>query len=107
MPLLSVLQFYEHNEMDKKNQRQYDPVHPIECVEAHLKKVVFKSYVGYENQLDFARFFVLNAKVLNKMELEGCYDDIDNMVTYLHDKLQVENRASRDAEFEFKSNSVG
>ncbi|CAM0947441.1 unnamed protein product [Alopecurus aequalis] len=98
--------FYEHNEMDKINEPQYDPLHPIECVETHLKKVVFKSYVGYENQLDFARFFVLNAKVLQKMEFEGCYDDINNMASFLNEKLQVENRASRDAEFEFKNNSV-
>ncbi|XP_037449866.1 F-box/LRR-repeat protein At3g03360-like [Triticum dicoccoides] len=59
----------------------YDPLHPIECLETHLKKVVFKSFFCYGKQLEFARFFVLNAKRM---------------------LLQVENRASRDARFEFR-----
>lgn len=98
---LSVI-FYIHHEKDKKNEPQYDPRRPIECLQTHLKKVVFKSYIGYEKQLDFARFFILNAKVLSKMEFEGHDRYINNTVTYQHKMLQVENRASRDAEFEFR-----
>ncbi|XP_047057016.1 putative F-box/LRR-repeat protein At3g49150 [Lolium rigidum] len=71
--------FHKHYEMDNKNEPQYDPLHPIECLQTHLKKVVFKSFVGNDKQIDFARFFVLNAKL-----------------------LQVENRASQDAWIEFK-----
>ncbi|XP_047078809.1 F-box/LRR-repeat protein At3g03360-like [Lolium rigidum] len=71
--------FYKHHEMDKKNEAWHDPLFPIECLKTYLRKVVLKSYVGYdEQQVGFARFFVLNAK--------------------------VENRASRDAQFEFRSN---
>ncbi|XP_047078807.1 putative F-box/LRR-repeat protein At5g02700 [Lolium rigidum] len=71
--------FYKHHEMDKKSEAWHDPLFPIECLQTYLRKVVFKSYVGYdEQQVGFARFFVLNAK--------------------------VENRASRDAQFEFRSN---
>uniref|UniRef100_A0ACD6ATU6 Uncharacterized protein n=1 Tax=Avena sativa TaxID=4498 RepID=A0ACD6ATU6_AVESA len=51
--------FHKHNEIEKKNDPQYDPQHPIECLQTHLKKVVFKSFVGYEKQLDFARFVSL------------------------------------------------
>jgi hypothetical protein len=47
--------------MDEKNEPQYDPLHPIECLHTHLKKVV----------VNFARFFALNAKVLDKIEFEG------------------------------------
>ncbi|XP_047078810.1 FBD-associated F-box protein At5g60610-like [Lolium rigidum] len=71
--------FHKHHEMDKKDEPQYDPLHPIECLQTHMKKVVFKSFVGNDKQIDFARFFVLNAKL-----------------------LQVENRASQDARIEFK-----
>uniref|UniRef100_A0ACD5Z2W8 Uncharacterized protein n=1 Tax=Avena sativa TaxID=4498 RepID=A0ACD5Z2W8_AVESA len=79
----------------------------IECLQSHLKKVVFKSYVGSEReQLDFAKFFVLNAKVLNKMEFEGYDDYMNDTLTFLPKVLQVENRASQDAEFEFKSSSI-
>uniref|UniRef100_A0ACD5TBZ0 Uncharacterized protein n=2 Tax=Avena sativa TaxID=4498 RepID=A0ACD5TBZ0_AVESA len=94
--------FHKHNEIEKKNDPQYDPQHPIECLQTHLKKVVFKSFVGYEKQLDFARFFVLNAKVLNKIEFEGYCDYNSESVAYQHKVLQVENRASRDAKVEFR-----
>ncbi|KAM0880610.1 hypothetical protein ACQ4PT_033450 [Festuca glaucescens] len=99
--------FYQHKLKEKKIESQYDQLLPIECLQTHLKKVVFKSYVGTERQqLDFAKFFVLNAKVLNKMEFEGYDDYIINTAACPHKILQVENRASRDAEFEFKSSSV-
>ncbi|XP_047076030.1 putative F-box/LRR-repeat protein At5g02700 [Lolium rigidum] len=101
--------FYQHKLKEKKIESQYDQLLPIECLQTHLKKVVFKSYVGTERQqLDFAKFFVLNAKVLNKMEFEGYDDYIISTAACPHKILQVENRASRDAEFEFefKSSSV-
>jgi hypothetical protein len=88
--------------MDKKDEPQYDPLHPIECLETHLKKVVFKSFVGNDKQIDFARFFVLNAKVLNKIEFEGYCHYNNQSVAYQHKLLQVENRASQDAWIEFK-----
>ena len=72
-------------------------------VQTHLKKVVFKSFLGYDHQVDFARFFVLNAKVLNKIEFEGPWDYRSEPVAYQHMLLQVENRASRNARFEFRS----
>jgi hypothetical protein len=105
MLLLSILQFYKHHEMDKKNEAWHDPLFPIECLQTYLRKVVFKSYVGYdEQQVGFARFFVLNARVLNKMEFEGYGDYNNESVARQRVLLQVENRASRDAQFEFRSN---
>ncbi|CAM0947455.1 unnamed protein product [Alopecurus aequalis] len=95
--------FDQYYEMDKESELQYDPLHPIECLQTHLKKVVFKSYEGYDQQVDFARFFVLNARVLSKMEFEGYGDCNNESVAYQHRLLQVENRASRDAKFEFRS----
>ncbi|VAI53979.1 unnamed protein product [Triticum turgidum subsp. durum] len=95
--------FQRHNEKDKKNDPQYDPLHPIECLQTHLKNVVFKSFVGYEKQVNFARFFVLHAKVLKKVEFE-VYGKCNTIsVAYHHTLLKVENRASRDAQFEFRS----
>uniref|UniRef100_A0ACD5TBZ6 Uncharacterized protein n=1 Tax=Avena sativa TaxID=4498 RepID=A0ACD5TBZ6_AVESA len=99
--------FYQHDDKDKKSEPHYDQLHPIECLQTRLKKVVFKSHVGSEReQLDFAKFFVLNAKVLNKMEFEGYDDYMNGTLTFLPKVLQLENRASQDAEFEFKSSSI-
>ncbi|KAF6990742.1 hypothetical protein CFC21_007904 [Triticum aestivum] len=50
-----------------KNVWKYDPLDPLECLELHLKKVVLKNYDGIrDSSINFAKFFVLNAKVLKK-----------------------------------------
>ncbi|EMS64579.1 hypothetical protein TRIUR3_19650 [Triticum urartu] len=95
--------FGKHHDMDQQNEPQHDPLHPIECLEAHLKKVVFKPFEGYGKQVEFARFFVLNAKVLDKIEFEAYNHYGIEMVGYEHKLLQVENRASRHARFVFKT----
>ncbi|PUZ69286.1 hypothetical protein GQ55_2G095200 [Panicum hallii var. hallii] len=50
-----------------KNARIYNPLDPIECLELHLKKVVVNDYRGMRPDVNFAKFFVLNAKVLKEM----------------------------------------
>ncbi|XP_048535031.1 uncharacterized protein LOC125513867 [Triticum urartu] len=95
--------FHTNREMNDENEPQYDPLHPIECLETHLKKVVFKSFEGYAKQVDFARFFVLNAKVLDKIEFEVKNHYSSGTVASKHKLLQVENRASREARFEFRT----
>ncbi|XP_048537368.1 F-box/LRR-repeat protein At3g03360-like [Triticum urartu] len=87
---------------DKRIEPPYDPLHPIECLETHLKKVVFKSFLGYGKQLEFARFFVLNAKVLDIIEFEVYNEYSSETAAYQRMLLQVENRASRDARFDFR-----
>jgi hypothetical protein len=86
--------------MDMRKYASLD--HPIECLELHLKKVALKVYYGDRPEVYFARFFVLYAKVLEKMEfgLAGGRDDKwwDNK----YKQLLVEYRASRDARIEFK-----
>ncbi|VAI54291.1 unnamed protein product [Triticum turgidum subsp. durum] len=63
--------FHTNRERNDENEPQYDPLHPIECLETRLKKVVFKSFEGYGKQVDFAKFFVLNAKVENRASREA------------------------------------
>ncbi|KAF7083000.1 hypothetical protein CFC21_086824 [Triticum aestivum] len=98
--------FHKHYEMHEQNEPPYDPLYPIECLESHLKKVVFKSFQGYRRQVEFARIFVLNAKVLDKMEFEVYNHYRSEMVAYQYRLLQVENRASRHARFEFRTTSM-
>ena len=84
------------------NQYEYDPLDPIECLESNLKNVVLKNYEGSGQDVSFAKFFVLNAKVLKEIEfaVPKIYDK--KWVADQHSLLQVENRASRDAQFEFR-----
>ncbi|VAI42489.1 unnamed protein product [Triticum turgidum subsp. durum] len=87
----------------RQNLPHYDRPHPMECLQTHLKEVVLKYFNGYEQQIDFARFFVLNAKVLNKIEFHVREDHYNNeFVAHQHILLQAEDRASPDAQFEFR-----
>ncbi|KAG0542440.1 hypothetical protein BDA96_02G104300 [Sorghum bicolor] len=75
----------------------------ISTLEIRLKKIVLSTYLGNKAHVNFASFFVLNAKVLESMVLE-----LD--VPKNHDKewiekqktlLQLEQRASRGVQFGF------
>lgn len=74
----------------------------IKCLDISLKTIELKSYRGIKSQVNFVTFFVLNARVLELMTLE--VDSKHYSVDFLAEqrmKLQLENRASRGAQFNF------
>ncbi|KAF8653484.1 hypothetical protein HU200_062233 [Digitaria exilis] len=82
-----------------KNERAYNPLDPIECLEVHLKKVVVNNYRGLRPEVDFAKFFVLNAKVLKGMEFAALTSCNDKWMASQHRRLQLDKRASPGARF--------
>ena len=65
------------------------------------RKLVFKNYKGDEQDVSFAKFFVLNAEMLNEIKF-GVNKKIDKKwVADQHRLLGVENKASPDAQTEF------
>ncbi|XBJ12688.1 hypothetical protein VPH35_017168 [Triticum aestivum] len=107
-PCLQKLYIFSHPRNYINNVREYDPFDPIECLELNLKKVVLKNYDGNKRPvIDFAKFFILNAKVLEKMEIGVLNHCNDEWMHYQHGQLQVENRASRDANIELKRDAEG
>ncbi|XBJ18818.1 hypothetical protein VPH35_009897 [Triticum aestivum] len=85
------------------NVRKYDPLNPIECLELHLKKVVLKNYDGTKSSsIDFAKFFVLNAKRLKEMKIRFPYHRQHRWCTSQLLNLQCNSRASRDARIELR-----
>jgi hypothetical protein len=68
---------------------------------------VLGSYLGNKTQLNFATFFVLNARVLESMTLEyyadSRLDDKEFLSKQFRD-LQLESRASRGAKFYLTTN---
>ena len=80
-----------------RKQRQF-----IKCFDIHLKTIVLKEYRGTRSQVNFASFFLQNAKKLELMTLE-----VDNRVancaffTEQYGVLQMEKRASRTAQLQF------
>ncbi|CAM0953740.1 unnamed protein product [Alopecurus aequalis] len=86
------------------NVRKYATLDPIECLELHLKKVVLKNYNGNRRPfIDFAKFFILNAKALKGMEIRFLNQDSEKWMCHQRRQLQVENRASRDAKIQLRS----
>jgi hypothetical protein len=85
------------------NVWKYDPLDLIECLELHLKKVELKNYDGTKSlSVDFAKFFVLNAKMLKEMKITLAYHQQLDWFANQHELLQIKDRASRDAQIELK-----
>ena len=85
------------------NARKYDPLDPIECLELHLKKVVLKNYDGLcGSSINFAKFFVLNAKGLKEMKITLPYHRPHGWFANHSSLLRVRIRASPDARIEMR-----
>ena len=91
-----------------KNVRQYDPLDPFKCLESHLKVLVLKNYRGGEEDNGFARFFVLNAKAVKEIKF-GVFEKVavnEKWMINQHRLLEVETRASLEAQLKFRGGSL-
>ncbi|TVU40525.1 hypothetical protein EJB05_13992 [Eragrostis curvula] len=69
-----------------------------------LKEIVLTTYRGNKGHVNFAKFFVLNARVLESMVLQvDVINDNSEWIERQHKLLQITSRASRDARFHFVS----
>ena len=85
-----------------KDVREYDPLHPVKCLETHLKKLVLlKTYEGDEKEVEFAKFFILNAKVLREIKFRLCKKINKEWVADQYSLLEMGTRASQDAQLQF------
>jgi hypothetical protein len=86
--------------------RKYGLLDSVECLELSLKKVVIRNYDGSKRpSVDFARFFVLNTKLLKEMDIEIVNRRNEEWMANQRRQLCVENRASRDARIELKKST--
>ena len=98
----------QFNRLDTmKNVQTYNLLDPTECLELHLKKVVVNDYCGMRSDVDFAKFFVLNAKVLKEMYLDVVPSCNDKWMANQRRRLQLDNKASPDARFAFDKRAAG
>ncbi|KAL6878458.1 hypothetical protein ACP4OV_012628 [Aristida adscensionis] len=78
--------------------------HLIGTFEIHLRKIVLMCYRGNESHVNFAEFFVLNARSLELMILGlGRPEKLTDSawIKRQHKLLQIEKRAAEDARFDF------
>ena len=73
----------------------------IRCLDIRLKTVVLKNYCGIKSHVNFALFFVLNAKMLESMTFEGGACHNQKFIAGQHSLLELEKRVSRSAQFYF------
>ncbi|KAL6908130.1 hypothetical protein ACP4OV_002300 [Aristida adscensionis] len=72
-------------------------------LDIHLRKVVLRGYRGNKSHVNFAMFFVLNARSLVSMILElepAQFHDVA-WIERQHRLLQIEKRAAEGAWFDF------
>ncbi|CAN6203604.1 unnamed protein product [Urochloa humidicola] len=102
-PCVEKLHIVSYTQMIHKNDvKGYVP---LECLDQHLKKVQIINYEEKRSDVNFIRFFILNARMLESIKFvvrrEKCGK---KWIARQHKKLlQVNDRVSQGARFEFEA----
>ncbi|CAM0954649.1 unnamed protein product [Alopecurus aequalis] len=94
-PCLEKLYVKEESEKHKSNPWHFRSWNLHTSLDIRVKTIVLRCYSGTRLQVDFAAFFVLNARMLESMrlEVESCNYNEDFFAEQ-HRRLQMEKRAS-------------
>jgi hypothetical protein len=82
---------------------KYDMHNPIECFDLHLREIRLNGYRGHPTDVNFAKFFILNARVLKLMRLGISFKPDEEWMANQQRQLQLDNRVSRGAHVDFKT----
>ncbi|KAM3330910.1 hypothetical protein ACQJBY_027174 [Aegilops geniculata] len=94
----------------KLNFKFWHDVGPIECLQSHTKKVVFKNFRGNRSEVVFLRFVVERAQLLQKMVVvlaDGDPASEERVAAKLKTLACSTKRASRDSKFSILVRSSG
>ncbi|KAF8724087.1 hypothetical protein HU200_021100 [Digitaria exilis] len=92
-------------DMDTQNMRLHNSKDHLECLDLHLKKLRISYYHGTRSHVEFAKFFVLNTRVLESMVLDVEHRKMgyDWWIENQRRQLQLKKRASIGAQLSFTS----
>ncbi|KAJ1288898.1 hypothetical protein BS78_02G123400 [Paspalum vaginatum] len=101
-PCVEKLHIVSYTCMIHKNDMQCYA--PLECLDRHLKKMQIINYEDKRPDVNFIKFFVLNARVLESMKFVVHRDTCGaKWIARQHKKLHVNDRASQGARFDFEA----
>lgn len=86
----------------KKNVWRRKHRNATKSFDINLKTIVLGYYRGIQSEINFVTFFVLNARMLELMTFQVSYKHYnEEFLAHQERKLQLDNRASRAAQFHF------
>ena len=105
-PIICSIGLQSETGRDMRNVLQYNRVDPIECLELHLKEITLNSYRGRTPDVNFAKFFVLNARMLKVMRFGIKFTQKDTWWVSQQKRLQLNEKGSAAASFELRQLSI-
>jgi hypothetical protein len=80
--------------MDVKNVQQCNTVHLMECLELHIREITLNNYLGTRPDINFVKFFILNAKVIKLVRLGIKYDHNEKSWSTQQKQVHLNNKGS-------------
>ncbi|CAL5079763.1 unnamed protein product [Urochloa decumbens] len=104
-PCVEKLYIVSYTKMIIQNDQGYAP---LECLDRHLKKMQIINYEEDKSaDVNFIKFFVLNARVLESLKIVVRQGQCDaKWIASQHKKLQVDARASLGARLDFEAENT-
>ncbi|XP_047047646.1 FBD-associated F-box protein At5g22730-like [Lolium rigidum] len=106
--LMSVFPSLEKLYIQAESEGENNACHPkhknfIRRFDIRVKTIALECYEGHKSEVDFAKFFVLNAKALELMTFH-IHPDLNREEFFSKQtrELQLEKKASKAAQFEFR-----
>ncbi|WVZ62719.1 hypothetical protein U9M48_012430 [Paspalum notatum var. saurae] len=97
-PCLQKLYILISQRKRPKRVQHHNPLDYLECFDLHPKELVLVNYQGEKGVVEFAKFFLLNARVLEMVELANHRQKcVSKFLAKQRRKLRLKNRASQDA----------
>lgn len=105
-PIISYFLLQSIFDKGVKNVLKYNGLDPIECLECHLREINLNNYRGMRPGVNFAKLFVLNARVLKLMRFGIKFKSNEIWWASQQKRLQLHNKSFEEALFEVRAVTI-